>query len=283
MPSDIEFFDVGSYSFSPKHDLSNKKNYHRHVFIDHDGNISEAIRLNVLNDRHREEIVGYHFSLQYAKLHYQNSKVKTEFQVVGRDNPWDFEYVMHDGKRFFVEICRIADPALLKAIKSENDTLLLLQKPRLKGYEVLKIEKHFPGTYPELAAQVVSIKDKQKTFVVTPRDGKRIFIRPAMNPMIDLKEAMKSALDKKSAKKHDNKENTILILDNLTTHFDADDFFRAAESLKDFFDALPFQSVWLYTGYYSDDDGENYEFSLNALKPSNIEEQLFSELMGSSI
>ncbi len=55
---------------------------------------------------------------------------------------------MHDGTTFFLEICRVADKDLLKAIKIENDVTALLMKSELKGFEIEKIEKHFPGTLP---------------------------------------------------------------------------------------------------------------------------------------
>lgn len=53
--------------FAPRSDLSDKRNYSRHVFIERDGSVSEVVRLNVLNDRHREDIIGFHFAQQYAK------------------------------------------------------------------------------------------------------------------------------------------------------------------------------------------------------------------------
>lgn len=46
--------------FGPLSYLSDKSNYGRHVFIERDGSVSEVVNLNVLNDRHREKIIGSH-------------------------------------------------------------------------------------------------------------------------------------------------------------------------------------------------------------------------------
>lgn len=92
-----------------------------------------------------------------------------------------------------------------------------------------------------------------------------------MNPKLDLRSELKTALNKKANKKHLGKERTIVVLDNITTHSHPKDFFDALESLDGFLKSLPFYSVWLYTGYYSDDDGHNCEFSMISIKPSDEE------------
>ena len=53
---------------------------------------------------------------------------------------------------------------------------------------------------------------------------------------------------------------------SLTTHASPDDFFDTLEAIKAEIDMTPFPSIWLYTGYYSDDDGSNCEFSIVPLK-----------------
>ena len=248
--------------FAPNADLADKKNYSRHVFIHPDGGLSEAVRLNVLDDRHREDIIGFHFSNQYAKDHYGQQFDQPQFYVVSRDNPWDFEYVLDDGTGFFLEICRIADQALLRAIRAENDVAKLLVKAELSGSEIRKVEKHFPGTLPEDLVELAKYEKHRKFPMANNYLGPRLFFRPPMNPHIDLMQEIKVALEKKAQKKHDGKRETIIVLDNLTTHSSPSDFFDAFEGLSDFLRDLPFKSIWVYTGYYSDDDGYNSEFSM---------------------
>jgi hypothetical protein len=254
--------------FEPKEVLEGKSNYGVHVFVDRDGSISEIVRLNILNDRDREEIIGFHYAQQHAKIHYSNQLEKPHFYVVGRDNPWDFEYLMHDGSTFFLEVCRVADEDLLKAIKIENDVTLLLTKPTLYGFEIQKIERHFPGTVPmEIVNQVVTKADTKRKFDWDNSSGPpKLFIRPTMSPQLDLRKELEKALLKKASKNHAGKERTVIILDNLTTHSGPRDFFDALDQMGEFLENLPFKSVWFYTGYYSGDDGYNCEFSLIPMK-----------------
>jgi len=265
--------------FAPRADLTGKHNFSRHLFIDPEGSVSEVVRLNVLNDRHREDIIGFHFAQQYAKIHFGKQLEQPQFYIVGRDNPWDIEYVMHDGTTFTLEVCRVADRDLLKAIKIENDVTSLLLKSEIKGFEVQKIEKHFPGTLPnDLVAKVKTKADQRRRFTWESSDqGPKLFMRPPINPYLDLKEEIKTALKKKAAKKHAGKDRTTIVLDNLTTHSEPEDFFVAVEELADFLDQLPFKSVWLYTGYYSDDDGYNCEYSMVPIKLSNEEAEYLAQ------
>ena len=72
--------------FAPLSDLSGKRNYSRHVFIERDGSVSEVVRLNVLNDRHREDIIGFHFAQQYEKIHFGTQEEQPQFYIVGQEN-----------------------------------------------------------------------------------------------------------------------------------------------------------------------------------------------------
>ena len=263
------------HRFAPFADLSDKANWSLHSFVEQDGSITEAIRLNVFDDRHREELIAFHYAQSYAKTHYRDTDEEPQFYVTGRDAPWDFEYVMHDGSSFFVEICRIADEALLRMIKIENDVQILLMNNWLRGYEIQKIEKHFPGTLPrDLVAKVVSRTDRGRRFHYSEASaGRRLFLRPPMTPTKDLVAKITTALIKKAQKKHAGKEQTTIILDNLTTHSSPDDFFEAFEDIADFLNDLPFASIWLYTGYYSDDNGYNCEYSLIPIKQSPQEQR----------
>ncbi|GLO73943.1 hypothetical protein MACH18_10230 [Phaeobacter italicus] len=259
------------HKFSPRADLQKKRNFTAHTFFSPDGSIRQAIRLNVLDDREREEIIAFHFAQQYAKINYPETPTPPHFYITKRDDPWDFEYVMHDGTTFNLEICRVADTALLRAIKLENDCRKLLHKGWLKGFEISKIEKAFPGTLPfNLTESANQRENKKKLFYIAAefRDP-RIFLRPPLNPHIDLKRAIYTAIAKKNAKRHKGKEDTILVLDNLTTLDEPDDFFAAAEEIYEFILASPFQSIWLYTGYYSDSNGYDCEFSIIPLKASD--------------
>jgi hypothetical protein len=264
-------------TYAPKLNLEGKKNFTRHLFVDEDNRVREVVRMNVLDDRHREDIVAFHFSRQYAEIHYRDQIEPPQFYVVGRDCPWDFEYVLHDGTTFYLEICRIADEKLLQLMRAENDCVVLLNKKELRGYEVLKVEKHFPGTIPaEIVESIRAKSDKQRCFALCDEDRvPQLFLRPPLDPHIDLERAIRTAIQKKATKRHRGKERTILVLDNLTTHSEPNDILNAAENLKDFLNDCPFPSVWIYTGYYSDDRGFDCEYSLTPIKLSDRERSYF--------
>lgn len=186
--------------FKPNADLTDKCNYTRHVFIEEDGSVSEVVRLNVWDDRHREDIIGFHFSKQYAKMHYCEKTEQPQFYVVGRDNPWDFEYVMHDGTTFFVEVCRVADRDLLRVMKAENDVSQLLLKDELTSHEIKKIERLFPGTLPNELVEAAKSNKKGKFTHYNSVGAPKLFLRPPMNPRVDLKLELETALTKKAKK-----------------------------------------------------------------------------------
>lgn len=276
---DLSYPNPDIYRFEPNASLSDKHNYSRHYFVEPDGGIKEVVRLNVLDDRHREEIVAFHFCRQYAEIHFRDSSAQPVFNIVGRDQPWDFDYVLHDETSFSLEICRVADSQLLKAIKAENELNLLLQKDQLKAFEIAKVARLFPNLLDEtLISKAARQSNKDKLFKIDEyKEQERIFMRPPMEPDINLIEAIETAIKKKARKKHSGKEKTVLLLDNIITHSDPRDFFDAAETLADFIKEVPFPSIWVYTGYYSDDDGNNCEYGLQPIKLTDFESKKLSK------
>lgn len=160
--------------------------------------------------------------------------------------------------------------------------MLILQKDKAHGFELLKVERAFPGTIPpDILAQIVTKVDKKKMFPIPDESRQpKMFLRPPLNPRINLSEAIQLAIQKKTNKKHKGKHETILVLDNLTTHSEPDDFFDALDKISDFIDETPFDSIWLYTGYYCNNYGEDCEYSLTPVKLSaRDEEALTKELV----
>lgn len=148
-----------------------------------------------------------------------------------------------------------------------------MSKKFLLGHEVLKIERLSPGTLPaEIVSGVGTKGDREKRFEIGEMGyHPKIFLRPPIEPSVDLVTELKTAISKKVDKRHGGKEDTILLLDNLTTQSNPDEFFDAFEKIRKFLDTVPFRLIWLYTGYYSDDRGYDCEFSLIPIKLSEPE------------
>lgn len=256
--------------FQPKSKLDGKQNFGRHVFVAEDATLHEAVRLNVWNDRTREELIAFHVWQQYREFR-GGTEIGVKCNVTGRDCPWDFKWELTDGIECFVEITRVADIALLKAIKAENEVEILLNRPMLTGAEVQKVERLFPSTIDRpIVDQIRTRADRRKIFTRQPsKGGPRLFIRPPMQPArLDLTREISRAIEKKASKQHEGKTRTILILDNLTTHLTPRDFFNSAEEISDFLQEVPFPEIWVYTGYYSSDDGQDAEYCFLILKTS---------------
>lgn len=87
-----------------------------------------------------------------------------------------------------------------------------------------------------------------------------------------------TAIDAKAEKNHDGKEKTVLILDYRTNFPTKEGLLEAMAELSHYFAASPFLEIWLYHGYFSDDDGNNAEFSFAPLKLPEAQALRFEEL-----
>ncbi len=85
-------------------------------------------------------------------------------------------------------------------------------------------------------------------------------VRPNLSQLIQI------AIQKKQAKKHEGKDNTILVIDNRTFRYEVEDLVKAAHELEGFIVSSPFMEIWFYTGYYSSLDGNDAEYNFCPLK-----------------
>jgi hypothetical protein len=98
------------------------------------------------------------------------------------------------------------------------------------------------------------------------RNGPTLFLQGMASPPSDLVGCVAEALARKVAKRHPDKPETVLIIDNRTMAHDLPDFQDVMPELEALAVRSEFAEVWVYTGYCSDDDGNNAEFTLFALK-----------------
>ncbi len=100
------------------------------------------------------------------------------------------------------------------------------------------------------------------------------FISCMPNLKFGLADQIKEVVSKKASKSHLGKEQTVVIVDNRTSALEMSDYISAAEKLSDYFDSIPFPEIWFYTGYCSDDDGQNAEFSFAPLKVTKLQQDI---------
>ena len=98
-----------------------------------------------------------------------------------------------------------------------------------------------------------------------------------------LKNIIENVIQKKEKKNHSEKETTVLVIDNRTSAFEISDFHVAARELSVYCESLPFPEIWFYTGYCSDNDGSNAEFSFAPIKVTNPQEVILEKIAGSGL
>ncbi|UWR74995.1 hypothetical protein K4L04_10980 [Phaeobacter inhibens] len=269
--------------FPVAEDLEGKHNFRRQFYVDRDGSIIETIFLNVWNKFHREEIISRHYCKHFSRFYFKPKLGEDhEFFVVGRDCPWDFEIILGGSRHFFLEVTSISSPSFFRVLGYENEADSKLSQNEILGKDVLRIEKNFPGTFPaSFLEKIKASKGNRKKYFDNPctKQGPRIFTSQLPSIEDNVAAVLKEAIENKSQKRHINKESTVLVIDNLTMTSEPDDFFKACKEIQDTLASAPFEEIWVYTGYFSDDDGENAEFAFFPLKaPEYIWEAMHSML-----
>lgn len=249
--------------FYPVHSLDGKNNckpFHR---IEPDGSVTERVFLNVPDSRLREEIVLVHFLRSYVRWIYQEL---VDIRVLARDAPWDFLIEMNTGDRFNIEVVSIADSIQLHMNNKREEALdKVASSKTIPLSRLKKLNSYFPNA--ETSNAIIKMEETgidKNAEVENPwyNPTKRIIASYLPPPDGSLFELIESALASKTAKLHSGMENTILIIDNRTSAYDIEDFRKAEQRFDELRVRNPFREVWFYTGYYSDDDGNNAEWSL---------------------
>ncbi|MDO8452251.1 MAG: hypothetical protein Q7S79_00710 [bacterium] len=93
-------------SYHPVGKIDDKRNFKRYFRIERNGQIVERILLELPTKGQREEIIFKHF-LKF--LEGDIKKRGAHYEIIGRDNPWDFTVRSSYCEEFHVEITSIAD------------------------------------------------------------------------------------------------------------------------------------------------------------------------------
>ena len=265
------FFPIG-----PLHD---KHNYKRYFYVQKDGSILERVHLEVSDQSHREHLICCHYLLHLAR---NFLKQGVGAKVVGRDAPWDFSLELNSGDAFFLEITSIADGQRLFEInKREERFSRWVGSEYIPLHELKKLAHFFPDGDLEKSARHHERQGRNPSALVPNlllKGGTLLFLSNIPEPESTLSQLMQSAIEKKAAKPHDGKEKVVIIIDNRTGTFDVEDYRIAVRTLEGFLIDVPFREVWFYTGYYSDDDGNNAEFSFSPLKVTMAQEKVLQTL-----
>lgn len=252
--------------FFPIDETVQRHNCKTRLLIDKDGSVTEHVALQVADPAHREQLILQHYLRDYA---FNFAGLPLGVNIWSRDDPWDFDVGLSDGSRFFVDITAIADSRFqFERGKREERLIRDSHKRELSLRDVKKLADMFPSD--ELDAYIKShAKTPNGTSVANPFFGDvstRIIQGVYQRPQERLADQIVEAIDRKVAKNHAGKENTVLILDYRSNFPSPEGLAVARDELAKYFERSPFLEILLYVGYFSDDAGNNAEFSIAPLK-----------------
>lgn len=266
-------------SFYPVSGLEGKSNFKRFIRIERDGSAIERVFLNVPDSSSRELLICMHY-FRHICRHFLGEDMGVN--ILNRDCPWDFSLEFSSGAVLNLEITSISDMRQHFEInKNEERLFKWISEEIIPLHELEKINRLFPdqkldelvGFYKKSG---ISIDD----LVENPLFGSRSFIFLSSMPETDnsLEKLIRDAISKKVSKNHPNKDETVLIIDNRTSLYEVSDYKISVEALSGYFESIPFPEIWFYTGYCSDDDGNNAEFSFAPLKITNYQQKVLKEM-----
>ncbi|ACA88031.1 hypothetical protein Swoo_3772 [Shewanella woodyi ATCC 51908] len=266
-------------SFYPVGSLENKRNYKEYFILEKDGSIVDKVFLDIIDPSRRELIICLHYMRHVVRNFYAED---VGINITSRDAPWDFGLELSTGEQANIEITSITDVTQnFKTHKSEERYTKWKNEKMIPFHELKKLSRLFSSS--SLLREVESLEKngfKNTDMVENPMYGESMtmFVGNMPESEVSLSEILKEAIDKKANKKHSEKEQTTLIIDNRAYLFEVNDFYLAAEELNAYCASLAFPEVWFYTGYFSDGDGNNAEFSFAPLKVTSQQSKILENM-----
>jgi len=180
----------------------------------------------------------------------------------------------------FIEL--LSNRIIIKPLLKREERIAVKQHlEKIPFHEVIKLNNFFPSD--NVTKLIQEFKENGTTnneLVDNPyhENAPRLFLSSIDEEKKPLEEKLKDVIQKKENKKHADKEDTILIIDNRTLTYEIEDLFLAILKLDNFLSECSFKEIWFYTGYYSNVDGEKAEYSLSPLKISEYQTEIIQKL-----
>jgi hypothetical protein len=251
--------------------LHNSKKYPNSRFdfiIKPEGSIDGAMRLDVPNKFRRENIIFLNF--MYYIMRMIGHIVK--FDIVSRDNPWDFEIKTSNFGSFYVEITSISDSSDLFRQYSQYESfsnITRIKKVRLRDlHKALKnvnvhISENFPIRNIDKIGNDKFIENPLYNVTFSPEFCSYIPYDPPLSSILRI-------LNQKASKFDRSFDKTIVLIDNRYSHLDHSLIMESINSELSKIISLPFKGVYLYTGRFSSDCGSYSDFFISPLKAEII-------------
>lgn len=266
-------------SFHPINDLEDKSNFKIYTRIERDGTTIDRVFLDIPIIELREEVICLHYLKKNSEWF---RKEPTTYTIVSRDKPWDFRVEINTGDYFNVEITSISDDKMMfEKLKREERVALKKHLDKIPLHEVIKLNGFFPtDSITNLIEDLKKNGVSNKELINNPykENAPRVFLSSIDEELKPLEYKLKEAIQKKEDKKHLDKKDTVLIIDNRTLTCEIEDLFTAISKLEPFLINCSFKEIWFYTGYYSDLDGERAEYSLSPIILDEYQAEVIQKL-----
>ncbi len=271
--------NIKKSSFHPNCEMNDKHNFKPYNLIERDGAIYERIFLDVPDPSFREYLICMHYLKHQVKVF---TDKPMGLNIISRDDPWDFKIETSEKEEFNVEITAIADDDFsFEKMKREERLVIKSNEEKLPIHELIKLNSFFPTEkMTNLIENLLEGRHSKKDIVENPFKGNysNIFLSNSNYIEKNLENLMSVAISKKESKKHKEKGKTVLLIDNRTLKYEISDFFEVFKAIEKMTDKSSFREIWLYTGYCSDNDGNNAEYSLVPIKITKKQNKKLIEL-----
>ncbi len=255
------------------------KNYQQWKTIERDGTTKDKLMLSLQDKRKREEIIDYHFKKFYKETY----GVELPSSLIERDNPHDFTFANAAEEKFYLEIVAVSDTHegfRKHRHHAKLDALLKNEPMSVFGFipwnatnkdiekAVLEMEKEPPVN--DMASSSMQILNQsiiaQKPIIRKTTDliKLRLFMTDGVN--VPLEKIVTAEIKKKEAKQYKYVKDMTLIVDDQIIMYNREDIARSWFDLVLANQKSTFKEIFLYSGYYANENGNNAQFTIWPIK-----------------
>ncbi|HBI16934.1 MAG: hypothetical protein UR60_C0010G0012 [Candidatus Moranbacteria bacterium GW2011_GWF2_34_56] len=255
------------------------KNFKNWIIIDKEGLVKTKVMLNHKDDRLREVIILKHF-IKFYELAYG---IKLPYNIIERDNPHDFTLGFYDKEKTFIEIVSISDKYWGHKIQNMKEKLEKLLNEKKINYPIIAFLPHNTNTRElkkiiknlELDHSILDIErsvtifreaKKKKGAIIKRLSGSELSIIVVDGEKLSLKDVINESIENKEIKGYKNIDKMILIVDDKFISYSRKEIEEILTLLAiENKDSL-FKEIFIYSGYYSEDNGYSSLFSIFPIK-----------------
>ena len=268
-------------------------------WIGRDGKTKEKVMLSFRDGKKREEIIAYHFRCFYKGAYGFDLPSK----LIERDSPHDFTFSSNSGEKLFLEIVAVSDAD--SGFKKQSNQIKLDKILDSVGFSTIAILPHntnnkelkeavqklnstpiIQNINDELSKLYEELFISKKPVIrrINDKARQRLTLTDGENP--PLEKIIHNAIKYKENKKYPKAQGMVLIVDEQLIQYSVKDFEKACVNLLTKFGKYTFKEIFVYSGRYSNNDGNEASFSfypIKALRDKRVGRILFIKKITSKL